>query len=317
MHSHKIRDVVRFSILFAAFSTIVVPGLDAQGLPATADAQVSSSFATTNFGSLPFLQVGGPSQAYIQFDTSSFAGITAPSVLRATLTLWVSRLGTAGAVDVAAASGPWTESGITSANAPAALGVIGSVPVAQASEFVTVDITSQVKSWLVSPGSNYGLVVVASSTAPSTVVFFDSKESVSTSHAPELEIVLSPTAGAPGPQGPQGPAGITGASGAAGPIGLAGAAGTSFNWRQAYAAGTTYAIDDAVLFNGSAYVSLQNSNTGNTPDASPAFWSVVASVGAAGPQGSTGPTGPQGGPVRADRSNRSDRTSGGLLAKRV
>jgi hypothetical protein len=46
----------------------------------------------------------------------------------------------------------------------------------------------------------------------------------------------------------------------------------SNNTLPAYNAGTTYAINDTVSFNGSFYISLQNSNTGNAPDASPAFW---------------------------------------------
>jgi hypothetical protein len=51
-----------------------------------------------------------------------------------------------------------------------------------------------------------------------------------------------------------------------------------------------YGLADGVLFNGSAYVSLVASNQVNTPDVSPAQWSVFAT----GSQGATGPTGPQG-----------------------
>jgi hypothetical protein len=40
----------------------------------------------------------------------------------------------------------------------------------------------------------------------------------------------------------------------------------------AYSAGTTYSIGQAVNFAGVAYTSLQNSNTGNTPNSSPTFW---------------------------------------------
>lgn len=46
--------------------------------------------------------------------------------------------------------------------------------------------------------------------------------------------------------------------------------------RGAYAAGTTYAKADLVSYSGAYYVSLVNSNTGNTPSSSPSQW--VATV---------------------------------------
>jgi hypothetical protein len=69
---------------------------------------------------------------------------------------------------------------------------------------------------------------------------------------------------------------------------------------QAWLIGSTYALNDAVSFNGSSYISLQASNTGNEPDLQPTFWSVLAQEGATGPTGptgatgATGPTGPTG-----------------------
>lgn len=44
------------------------------------------------------------------------------------------------------------------------------------------------------------------------------------------------------------------------------------NYKSDYTGGTTYAINDAVIFNNKLWISLQNSNTGNTPDVSPTFW---------------------------------------------
>lgn len=43
----------------------------------------------------------------------------------------------------------------------------------------------------------------------------------------------------------------------------------------AYSAGTTYAKDAVVDYGTHLYISLVNSNTGNTPDASPAFWVLM------------------------------------------
>ena len=52
---------------------------------------------------------------------------------------------------------------------------------------------------------------------------------------------------------------------------------------DAYAAGTTYGafattqlVSDVVLYDSVVYKSLQASNTGNTPDSSPAYWEAVA-----------------------------------------
>lgn len=43
-------------------------------------------------------------------------------------------------------------------------------------------------------------------------------------------------------------------------------------YKSTYVAGTTYALNDSVFYDGAYYVSLANSNTGNTPDASPLSW---------------------------------------------
>jgi len=63
-----------------------------------------------------------------------------------------------------------------------------------------------------------------------------------------------------------------------GVTGLTGPAGT-FTWEGVYVAGTTYSADDAIHYDGSAYVSLQDSNTGNTPNSSPTYWEKFAEGG--------------------------------------
>lgn len=125
------------------------------------------------------------------------------------------------------------------------------------------------------------------------------------------------TAGAAGPAGPQGIAGATGAAGADGAPGLV--------YRGGYASGTNYALNDAVLFQGSSYISLTAGNSGNTPGASPADWSLLAAqgavgatgaagvngtAGATGPQGPQGLTGPQGATGAAGMNFRGAWTSG-------
>ncbi|MEK6702668.1 MAG: hypothetical protein AABZ53_10415, partial [Planctomycetota bacterium] len=113
--------------------------------------------------------------------------------------------------------------------------------------------------------------------------------------------------GVAGPQGPQGlqgdtgtqgPTGATGAEGPTGPQGVAGPQGPAglgaLEWHAAWASNTTYASNNAVLFNGSTYRSLTDNNIGNSPSSSPAYWSLVAAKGDTGAIGPIGPIGQDG-----------------------
>ena len=74
---------------------------------------------------------------------------------------------------------------------------------------------------------------------------------------------------------------------------------TGILWRGAWDSGSTYALGDAILYNGSSYISLTGDNTGNPPDVSPDDWDLLAQrgdTGATGPAGVQGPMGEQGPP---------------------
>lgn len=71
-----------------------------------------------------------------------------------------------------------------------------------------------------------------------------------------------------------------------------GGSSVSITWRNAYGSGTTYAVNDAVSYGGSSYISLQASNTGHQPDTSSSWWSLLAAKGSDGDVGVTGPAGP-------------------------
>ena len=322
-------------------------------VPLSGDAHVTTAHAGINYGTLSNLYVGNGNTAFLQFDLSTLpTGTTSSQVSRATLTVFVNRVNTAGSVTVSPVTASWGEYSITSATAPATGSSIGSFPVTIAGQFVSVDVTAQVQSWLNTSNSNYGLAL-SSSTANA---LFDSKENDETGHSARLDVTLvsqgpqglqgiqgvpgpvgsTGATGLPGPIGPSGPqglqgiqgvpgpVGLTGATGLPGPIGLqgaigpigpqgptgaTGAAGAGVVYRNAYDAATTYAVNDAVTFNGSTYISLQSANTGNSPDTQPTFWSVFAAAGATGitgaqgiqgiqgmpgPQGATGAPGPPG-----------------------
>ena len=109
-------------------------------------------------------------------------------------------------------------------------------------------------------------------------------------------------AGLPGPAGAVGARGPEGAAGAIGPMGPAGAAGASgasgapgLSWRGTWSATKSYAVNDAVQFNGTSYIDIQAA-TGRQPDTSPTFWSVLAQQGSAGTPGANGSNGVAGTP---------------------
>ena len=56
-----------------------------------------------------------------------------------------------------------------------------------------------------------------------------------------------------------------------------------FNWKGTYNAGTAYAIDDVVSYNGSSYVCIA-ATTGNLPTVT-AKWDVMSSAGTNGTNG--------------------------------
>jgi hypothetical protein len=208
---------------FALTATLV----SAQTLPTLGDTFFAGGSAS-NFGTSPTINVGGAAayEGLIQFDTSTLPSvITGAAVEKASLTVFVNKVGTAGAIDINAAIGSWTESTVNASNAPS-LGpsIASAVPVTTADSYITVDVTGIVKAWIDGSIPNSGIILTANPVYPSTSVFFDSKESSSTSHPAFLQVVLAGT-GATGPVGPAGPKGATGATGAAGPQGVQGPRG--------------------------------------------------------------------------------------------
>lgn len=91
--------------------------------------------------------------------------------------------------------------------------------------------------------------------------------------------------------GSQGPQGVQGPAGPPGPVGPAG-----LEWRGAWNTNSSYAVDDAVGFNGSSWFCISAvTGTGNSnPEVATTKWALLASQGAIGPQGVQGATGPQG-----------------------
>jgi hypothetical protein len=208
-------------------------------LSVAADSYVSSTAPTTKYGAATTLNVGGGSITLLNFNLAALpSGLTSANIQKATLTVFVNKVTTAGGLDFLPITGSWSESGVTYNNAPArGTAALSDVAVSAANQYITVDVTTLVQSWL-SGTANHGLAIQAASAQPNTSVSLDSKEATATSHAAFLDVTLMATdtvavqgqqgpAGPPGPQGIQGPAGPPGASvtGPAGPPGPAGPQG--------------------------------------------------------------------------------------------
>ncbi len=242
----------------------------AQTLPLTQDAYFVP-FSGTNYGAATTINVGGSTaaEALVQFDLTALpANTTVVNVAKATLTLFVSKLGAAGAVNIAEASGIWAEatlSGTSGTPSPGAAAATN-INVGTSNEYIYVDVTQAVKDWLSGAAPNDGFIITPA--AGGINVAFDSKESLTTSHPAALTVMLTAT-GTVGPQGPAGVPGLNGAAGITGPAGPAGPAGTpgangggtgsSFNLpavallRWGYATTTTYSTQNpgqAVAFDG-------------------------------------------------------------------
>ncbi len=217
-------------------SVIFLPGVSglAQQAPPSADTFVSSSVPKTNYGSSVTLAVGLGTVTYLRFNLSGIP--PGATVSKATLRLYVDAVVKGGQFDVynLPASPAWTENSLTYNTPPPALGAsaTGGKPItisaASLNGFLLIDITATVQEWLAAPTQNNGVGLALTGTAG--LFSFDSKESIATSHQPELEVVLDAQAAATGPAGPTGatgPAGPAGPTGQQGPAGALGATGVS------------------------------------------------------------------------------------------
>lgn len=213
-------------ILASCICFLVPVGLVAQAAPPVADTYSASGAPWANFGTKPLLQVSNKNTSYLRFSLDTLpAGV---SVNKATLRLYVNSVGAAGSFDVYAVNNAWEETTLTANSAPGLGGSASGVhPVAldgmSKGQFILIDVTPLVQAWVNGDEANDGLALALTSGSGSFT--FDSKESTTTSHQPELEIALNGPAGPEGPQGAQGVAGPAGPEGPAGPAGVPGPTG--------------------------------------------------------------------------------------------
>ena len=175
--------------------------------PPAADTFVTSLIPSLTNGPSPILAVAPDSTTYIKFNLS---GIPAgASVNKAMLRLYVDAILKPGSFDVYELDSSWNENSLAFNTPPPKNGASAtgghpvSITTSNLNQFVMVDVTSLVKAWLNNTVANNGVALAL--TTNSGMFSFDSKESIFTSHEPELEIVLNGTAGPAGPAGPATP----------------------------------------------------------------------------------------------------------------
>src|SRR3984957_6644307 len=161
-------------------------------LTPSGDAYTNAAASTTNYGAKTLLDVESSQTTFIQFNLSSIpSGYTSADITQATLKLYVNAVTAAGSFNVDYVNGTWTESTIDASNAPA-LGttIAASVPLVTAdkNQYILINVTAAVQAWLSGTQLNDGIALVANSPLNAS---FDSKESTSTSHAAELDIVFA------------------------------------------------------------------------------------------------------------------------------
>lgn len=205
-----------------------VPAFAVNGI-VTGDTYVSQANPGNNFGGLPSMLVGGGNTSLVQFTLGGLlpTRVTPSQVEKATLIVYVSKVWSAGTVDLLLAGSAWDEVSLTYNNLPA-LSMAGTAAATQSGQYLVFDVTAAVQGWVATPALNYGFALAEDAAVPGVSIQLDSKENTATGHTAILDVTVAVPAASPwtiGVPGPAGPAGPQGPPGPAGQAGLQGPAG--------------------------------------------------------------------------------------------
>lgn len=159
-----------------------------------ADSYTSLTSANGNFGSNPSLTVSANNAGYVKFNFEHFllAGTKADDISKATVKFYVSKVGTAGKLDLYPVLADWDEKTISANNAPQ-IGLLAlttqQIGKDAQGNYIVFDITNLFKQWLGDGQNalpNYGFALAAhpvDSNTPQLIdISLDSKENSQTSH---------------------------------------------------------------------------------------------------------------------------------------
>src|SRR5262249_18027471 len=128
------------------------------------------------------------------------AGVTSAQISKAYLKVYATAVTGQGTFDLYQIISAWQEGTVTYNTKPSMTLVTsgttcpsGTQCINAASKYYQVDITSLVQGWLNAPATNFGLALKPNTTTISATL--ESKESTTTSHAPEVDVVLTPGTG--------------------------------------------------------------------------------------------------------------------------
>src|SRR5437868_11977876 len=199
----NLAEVVMTKIFRALWLSVVVTtlcGIALAQLPVTDDSYVTSAQPTTNNGNSTSLVVQKASNgtALIRIDVSQLtgAGILPGQVSKAYLKVYATAVTGQGTFDLYKITSSCAEGTVTYNTTPSMTSVTsgttcpsGAQCIGAASKYFVFDITSLVQGWITAPASNFGLALKPNATTISATL--ESKESTTTSHAPEVDVVLN------------------------------------------------------------------------------------------------------------------------------
>lgn len=185
------------ALLVAILGGIFPESATALTLPTSEDTFSSnSSVLLPASGKAPGLQISARQKAFIRFEMGSFAGeIPGPEVTRAYLMVYIKKVSRAGSVEVHAVAGEWSEMSAAAIAEPSIqAGPISTIPADSliGEQFVMVDVTDQVRTWLSAPASDFGFALSGDATAKLEI---GSKEGPSSGYPAVLQIERSPMVG--------------------------------------------------------------------------------------------------------------------------
>ncbi len=179
-------------------------------LPPTEDTSSTSTFAgrppvltktavTSTNGAATTLPVSRTRTAFIQFNAGSLSTVALPagsitpaSVAKARLTVFLPTVTKAGALSLHVVTNDWSETFTERSRVqPTVAAPFATIPVGQVikKQFVIVDVTTQVRAWLTTPATDFGIAVASPDGI--AVVALGSKEGPASGPAATLEIDIA------------------------------------------------------------------------------------------------------------------------------